>query len=74
MKDPGLPSHFLGIQMQSYTDGIFLHQHEYAQDRLHQAMMSECNPMLTPLPVRIEDNPSPLFPKPTYYRSLAGKL
>ena len=74
MKDLGVPSHFLGIQVQAYTDGIFLHQHEYAQDILHQTMMLDCNPMPTPLPVRIEDNSSSVFPEPTYYRSLAGKL
>ena len=74
MRDLGEPSHFLGIQMQAYTDGIFLHQQEYAQDILHQAMMADCNPMPTSLPVRIEDNASSLFPEPTYYRSLTGKL
>lgn len=74
MKDMGSPKYFLGVEMEQYTYGIFLHQHAYAEDILYQASMSDCNPMPTPLPIVIEDSPSELFEEPTYYRSLAGKL
>lgn len=74
MKNMGKPKLFLGIEIEQYTEGIFLHQRAYAEDVLHQAAMSDCNPMPTPLPVTIEDHPSELFYEPTYYRNLAGKL
>src|SRR5690606_32369386 len=61
MKDLGTPKYFLGIEMQSSSDGLFLHQTAYATNILHQAAMAECNSMPTPLPSRIEDLPSPMF-------------
>lgn len=51
-----------------------MHQTAYAQDILHQASMSDCNPMSTPLSLQLDDlNPEP-FPEPTYFQNLAGKL
>lgn len=74
MKDLGPPKYFLGVEMEQYSGGIFLHQQAYAKDILHQAAMTDCNPMPTPLPSKIDDSPFELFTEPTYYRSLAGKL
>ncbi|AAD43604.1 T3P18.3 [Arabidopsis thaliana] len=74
MKDLGPPRYFLGIEIESYNNGLFLHQHAYASDILHQAGMTECNPMPTPLPQHLEDLNSEPFEEPTYFRSLAGKL
>ena len=74
MKNLGTPHYFVGIEIESHSGGIFLHQHAYAQDILHQASMSECNPMPTPLLVRLDEGDSPRFLEPTYYRSLAEKL
>lgn len=74
MKDLGSPKYFLGIELKAHSEGIFMHHKAYAQDILHQATMSDCNPMPTPLPQRIEQLDTTPFPKPTYFRSLAGKL
>ncbi|KAL9294554.1 putative RNA-directed DNA polymerase [Arabidopsis thaliana] len=74
MKDLGAPSYFLGVEIESSPEGLFLHQTAYAKDILHQAAMSNCNSMPTPLPQHIENLNSDLFPEPTYFRSLAGKL
>lgn len=74
MKDMGRPSYFLGIEMDTLEDGIFLHQQAYIKEILHVAAMSDCNPMPTPLPQRIESVDDTLFSEPTYFRSLAGKL
>ncbi|CAA7042627.1 unnamed protein product [Microthlaspi erraticum] len=74
MKDLGHPKYFLGIEIQAYEGGMFLHQSSYARDILHAASMTDCNPMPTPLPQNIENLNSELFPEPTYFRSLAGTL
>lgn len=52
MKHKSLGSHkyFLGIEIESHSGGLFLHQKSYVEDILHQAAMSDCNPMPTPLP------------------------
>lgn len=74
MKELGSPKYFLGVKIEADSEGIFTYQKAYAQDILHQAAMSDCNPMPTPLPQRIEQlDPTP-FPEPTYFRSLEGKL
>ncbi|CAL9227254.1 unnamed protein product [Arabidopsis halleri] len=74
MKDLGKPHYFLGIEIESTSDGLFLHQTAYASDILHQAGMTNCNPMPTPLPQHLENLNSEPFSEPTYFRSLAGKL
>lgn len=74
MKDLGTPKYFLGIEIITRDDSLFLHQSVYAADILHQAQMSQCNPMPTPLLQRIDNVDLTLFPEPTYFRSLAGKL
>lgn len=74
MKDMGKPKYFLGIQIEETVTGLFLHQEAYAADILHQAGMSDCNPMPTPLPIITDDPEAELFSEPTYFRSLAGKL
>lgn len=74
MKDMRVPKYFLGIEIETHSSGVFLHQRAYAEDIFYQAQMSDCNPMPTPLPQRIEDLDTTLFPEPTYFRSLAGNL
>lgn len=55
---------------------MFLNQEKYTEYLLHISGMSECTPVATPLPLQLNRVPdeSPLFPQPTYFRSLAGKL
>ncbi|XP_019099719.1 PREDICTED: uncharacterized protein LOC109132531 [Camelina sativa] len=74
MKDLGPPSYFLGIEFESYKNGLFLHQTAYASDILFQAGMLECNPMPTPLSQHLDKMDNTPFVEPTYFQSLAGKL
>ena len=76
MKDLGRLHYFLGIQVHFHDGGLFLTQQKYADDLLVLAGMDSCSPMPTPLPVQLnrENEPSPPFSNPTYFRSLAGKL
>ncbi|XP_019087653.1 PREDICTED: uncharacterized protein LOC109127439 [Camelina sativa] len=74
MKDLGPPRYFLGVQIESTDDGLFLHQTTYASDILYQAGMLDCNPMPMPLPQQVDKPNTTPFEEPTYYRSLAGKL
>lgn len=70
----GKPKYFLGIHIEQREGGLFLHQEAYASDILHQAGISDCNAMPTPLPQHLEELESEPFEEPTYFRSLAGKL
>lgn len=74
MKDMGFPKYFLGIEIEQTSEGLFLHQRAYAEDILHQTSMDTCNPMPTPLPTTLDTLQDDLFPEPTYFRSVAGKL
>lgn len=74
MKDLGPPRYFPGVEIESHANGMFLHQKAYVSDILHQAAMSNCNPMPTPLPQQLDHLNSEPFPESTYFRSLAGKL
>lgn len=76
MTDMGELHYFLGIQVQKHKNDIFLYQQKYAEDLLVVAGMTDCEPMPTPLPQRLNrvEDKSELFSHPTYFRSLAGKL
>lgn len=74
MKDLGKPHYFLGIEIESHSGGMFMHQKAYTEEILHMAAMSDCNLMPALLPQRIEQLNTDPFPKPTYFRSLARKL
>lgn len=52
-KSLGSQKYFLGIEIESHSESLILHQKSYVKDILHQAAMSDCNPMPTPLPQRI---------------------
>jgi hypothetical protein len=49
MKDLGPLHHFLGITAERRTQGLFLHQRQYAIDILERAGMSDCKPCSTPV-------------------------
>lgn len=68
--------YFLGIQVQTNQNGLFMSQQKYAEDLLVTASMEYCTPLPTPLPVQLDrvPNQQELFSDPTYFRSLAGKL
>lgn len=76
MKDLRQFHYFLRLQAQFHSEGLFLNQEKYAEDLLQISGMSQCTPVSTPLPLQLNRVPdeSALFPQPTYFRSLAGKL
>ena len=76
MKDMGPVHYFLGIQVKTYDEGLFLCQEKYTKDLLEIAGMAGCDETLTPLPLQLDRvvGQDKLFDQPTYFRSLAGKL
>lgn len=76
MKNLGDIHYFLGIHVQSHDAGLFLNQTMYAKEILSEAGMANANPMPTPLLTRLDAayRDTELFPDPTYFRSIAGKL
>ena len=80
MKNLGQMHYFLGIQATFHANGLFLSQQQYAKDILAVASMSDCTPVATPLPQKLnpltdeERDKEPRFSNPTYFRSLADKL
>jgi hypothetical protein len=73
MKDLGPIHHFLGISVEQWSDDIFLHQRQYAQDILEYAGMSDCKPCSTPVDthVKVSSDMGATVCDPTAYRSLA---
>ncbi|CAL5421506.1 unnamed protein product [Camellia sinensis] len=69
-------SYFLGISVQSTSDGYFLSQHKYASELLIKAGMVDCKPCATPGSVKhastVADSLS--FSQPFLYRSIIGAL
>lgn len=76
MKDLGDFHSFLGIQAQAHSQGLFFSQTKYVEEILHHANMTFCNPIHTPLPLRLDHvfrDTQPFF-EPSYFCSLVGKL
>ncbi|XP_038981589.1 uncharacterized mitochondrial protein AtMg00810-like, partial [Phoenix dactylifera] len=76
MKDLGHVSHFLGIQAQYSDIGLPLNQRTYAAQVLNKAGMTDCKPVLSPLPTKIASSThsNKNFTDPEFYRSIAGSL
>ena len=49
MKDLGLLSYFLGLEMLHTTEGLFLCQKKYTKDLLAETKMAHCKPLRAPL-------------------------
>jgi hypothetical protein len=47
MNDLSPLHHFLGVSVEQRSDGLFLHQCQYARDILERAGMSDCKPCST---------------------------
>jgi hypothetical protein len=76
MKDLGSLHHFLGITAECRSQGLFLHQRQYAFDNLEWANMSDCKPCSTPVDTqaKLSEDDRPLVADATSYRSLTGAL
>jgi hypothetical protein len=76
MKDVGPLHHFLGVSVEQQSDGLFLHQHQYARGILERVDMSDCKPCSTPIDTQAKvssDMGAPVR-NPTAYHSLARAL
>jgi hypothetical protein len=76
MKDLGPLHHFLGITVERYPDGMFLHQHIYMLDILKHAVMADCKPCTTPVDLQAKlagDSRPPVEDAPQFW-SIAGDL
>ena len=76
MKDLGMLTYFLGLEVHTTPSGIFLHQHKYAQDLITLAGLQDSSPVNTPLEVntKYRRDEGDLLADPTLYRRLVGSL
>jgi hypothetical protein len=76
MKDLGPLHHFLGITTERRSQGLFLHQRQYAIDILERAGMSDCKPCSKPVDTqaKLSEDDGPPATDATSYRSLTGVL
>jgi hypothetical protein len=76
MKDLGPLHNFLGITAECRSQGLFLHQRQYAFDNLERADMSDCKPCSTPVDTqaKLSEDDRPSVADATSYRSLTDAL
>jgi hypothetical protein len=74
MKDLGPLSYFLGLEVLSSSDGLFLSQAKYASDLVSRAGLTDCKIEHTPLEpnVRFTPQDGTLLNDATLYRQLVG--
>ncbi|RVW14812.1 Retrovirus-related Pol polyprotein from transposon RE1 [Vitis vinifera] len=76
LKDLGPLTYFLGVEVTSHTNGLFLSQRKYIVDLLNRTHMTEAKPAPTPLatsPILTLQSGTPLS-DPTEYRTVVGSL
>ncbi|XP_072072082.1 uncharacterized mitochondrial protein AtMg00810-like [Arachis hypogaea] len=76
MKDLGSLSYFLGLEVISTDDGIYLSQAKYASDLLARAGITDSRTESTPLEPNVRFTPidGTVLDNPTLYRQLVGGL
>ncbi|XP_043699221.1 uncharacterized mitochondrial protein AtMg00810-like [Telopea speciosissima] len=76
IKDLGPLHYFLGIEAVEHSKGLLLSQQRYIKDLLHKTSMTDCKPVLTPVPVLCKPAKSrgAPFTDATLYRSTVGAL
>ena len=76
LKDLGPLTYFLGLQIESTSQGLFVHQSKYALDLLTKFNMLDYKPSVTPCfpTVHVNSQSSPLLHDPTVFRSMVGGL
>ncbi|XP_060668454.1 uncharacterized mitochondrial protein AtMg00810-like [Ziziphus jujuba] len=76
MKDLGILTYFLGLEVHHSDRGIFVNQHKYTHDLIALAGLENSTPMDTPLEVNVKysQTDGDLLPDPTIYRRLVGSL
>lgn len=76
IKDLGHLSFFLGLELSYSTTGIMVTQQKFSKELLRDSGLTNLPHHVTPLPLnhKLSAHDSPLYPNPTLYRSLVGKL
>jgi hypothetical protein len=76
MSDLGPLRYFLGLEITSTSDGIFLSQEKYTQDLLSRAALTDHRTVYTPMELGFHLRPTDGAPlaNPTRYVSLLGAL
>ena len=76
LKDLGPLKHFLGLQIEYTSQGLFVYQSKYALDLLTKFNMLDCKPCLTPCSptVHVSSQVSPLLSDPAVYWSMVRAL
>jgi hypothetical protein len=76
MKDLGSLTYFLGLEVHSYSSGVFVHQHKYAHDLIALAGLQDSSPVDPSLEVNVkfQRDDGDLLPNPTLYWQLVGSL
>ncbi|GKV46866.1 hypothetical protein SLEP1_g53828 [Rubroshorea leprosula] len=76
MKDLGVLSYFLGLEVTSSNDGCLLSQVKYASDLVSKTKLNDSKSVSTPLEPNVKLTPmdDSLLSDPTRYRQLVGSL
>ncbi|KAL4017194.1 hypothetical protein IC575_024870 [Cucumis melo] len=75
ISDLGPLKYFLGLEIQSSIDGIFVNQAKYLNDLLHTSGMTSAKSCITPMSTSLDlYTIAPLFNDPSLYRRLVGSL
>lgn len=76
IKDLGLLSFFLGLEISYLPTGIALTEKKFTRELLEESGLTSFKSVVTPLPVnlKLQADLGDLLPDPSLYRSLVGKL
>lgn len=76
IKDLGLAHYFLGLEILPHDHGLILTQRKFVKELLQQFGDPDASPVISPLDptVKLLANEGDLFPDPTLYRQIVGKL
>ncbi|XP_019161411.1 PREDICTED: uncharacterized protein LOC109158048 [Ipomoea nil] len=75
VRDMGVPSFFLGIEIVPLSSGMLLSQQRYMKDILKRVGMVDCKSVIRPVSsAKITDDVAVPYANPTQYRSLVGAL
>lgn len=75
LKDLGVLSYFLEIEVENHGKSLILSQSKYATYLLVKSGMHECKPSLSPSSTKpISLDPDPYFENPHWYRTIVGSL